>query len=73
MTRYTTRQVAKAVSVHYQTLLRWLYAEKVPEPQRIRLGGQNLRLWTKQEIAAVRKFKAKNYDVARSRKKRKKK
>jgi len=68
MTRYTTKHVAKAVGVHYQTLLRWLYAKSIPEPQRVRLGGQNLRLWSKQDIAAVRKFKVKNYHAARSRK-----
>ncbi len=67
MTRYTTKQVAKAVKVSYMTLLRWLYAKKVAEPDRVRLGGQNLRLWTKQDIAAVRKFKAANYHANRSR------
>jgi hypothetical protein len=67
MTRYTTKQVADAVGVSYITLLRWLYAKQVPEPQRIRYGGQNLRLWSKKDIAAVRRFKAKNYSAARSR------
>ena len=68
MTRYTTKQVANAVGVSYQTLLRWLYAKRLAEPERIRYGGQNLRLWSKQDIAVVRKFKARNYHAARSRK-----
>lgn len=68
MTRYTTKQVAKAVGVGYQTLLRWLYAKRIPEPQRIIYGGQKLRLWAKQDIAIARKFKAAHYQAHRSRK-----
>ena len=68
MTRYTTKQVAKTVGVSYQTLLRWLYAKKIAEPERIILGGQNLRLWAKRDIARARKFKAANYQERLSRK-----
>ncbi len=67
MTRYTTKQVADAVGVSYMTLLRWLYAKQIREPERLLYGGQNLRLWSKQEIAAVRKFKTANYHAHRSR------
>ena len=67
MTRYTTKQVAKAVGVSYATLLRWLYAKKIAEPERITYGGQHLRLWTKQDIAEARKFKAANYQEGRRR------
>ena len=59
--RYTTKQVAKAIDVGYQTLLRWLYAKKVAEPERLILGGTNLRLWTKADIQRARQYKAKGY------------
>jgi hypothetical protein len=57
VTRYTTQEAAKAIRVSYQTLLRWLYAKQLPEPQRMMYGGQNLRLWTKADIARARKYK----------------
>ena len=58
MTRYTTQEVAKTIGVGYQTLLRWLYAKDLAEPERMMYGGQNLRLWTKADIARARKYKA---------------
>jgi hypothetical protein len=57
MKRYTTHEVAKAIGVGHQTLLRWLYAKKLAEPERMMFAGMNLRLWTKADIARARKFK----------------
>lgn len=70
MTRYTTKQAAKSVGVGYQTLLRWLYAKEIAEPDRMKYGRQNLRLWTKQDIAKLRRFKARRYKVRLRRKQR---
>lgn len=50
MKRYTTKEVAQTIGVGYQTLLRWLYAGKLDEPERMVLGGATLRLWTKADI-----------------------
>ena len=68
MRRYTTKEVADAIGVGYQTLLRWLYAKKVKEPERITLGGTTLRLWTKDDIKRARQYKVKGYESRRSRK-----
>ncbi len=65
MRRYTTQEAAKTIRVSYLTLLRWLYAKAIREPERLIYGGQNLRLWTKADIARARKYK-----MQRSRKKR---
>ena len=68
MKRYTTKEVALAIGVGYQTLLRWLYAGKVAEPERMLLGGAILRLRTKADIKRARQYKVKGYDSLRSRK-----
>src|SRR6201997_2310611 len=44
------RKKQNAVGVGHQTLLRWLYAGKVAEPERMILGGASIRLWTKADI-----------------------
>ena len=68
MKRYTTQEVAQAIGVAYQTLLRWLYSKKLAEPERMIYGGQNLRLWTKADVARARKFKETGFLSRRSRK-----
>jgi predicted site-specific integrase-resolvase len=68
MKRYTTQEVAKTIGVGYQTLLRWLYAGKLAEPERMIYGGQNLRLWTKDDIQRARKYKVEGLPSRRNRK-----
>ena len=70
MKRYTTHEAAKAIRVSYLTLLRWLYAKKITEPERMIYGGQSLRLWTKADIERARKYKADSLRSRRSRKRR---
>jgi hypothetical protein len=65
---FTTKQVAKAVGIGYQTLLRWIYAKDVAEPEWIILGGMKLRLWTKDDIRRVRKYKVEGHDERQARK-----
>jgi hypothetical protein len=66
--RYSTKQVAKAIGVGHQTLLRWLYAKKLAEPERMLFSGMNLRLWTKADIQRARKYKQEGGARRRSRK-----
>jgi predicted DNA-binding transcriptional regulator AlpA len=54
---FTTAQVAKEVGINQRTLLRWLYAREIPEPQR--LG--DIRVWTKEELNFVKLYKEQNY------------
>ncbi len=66
--RYTTRQVAKKIGVGHQTLLRWLYARQLAEPERMIFGGQNLRLWTEDDLKRARKYKVEGAAERRSKK-----
>jgi hypothetical protein len=66
--RYTTREVAKKIGVGQQTLLRWLYAKQLAEPERMIFGGQNLRLWTKDDLKRARKYKVEGAAERRSKK-----
>ena len=65
---YTTRQVAKKIGVGYQTLLRWLYAKDLAEPDRIILGGASVRLWTEADLKRARKYKVEGSAERQSRK-----
>jgi len=69
MSGYSTVQVARTVGVDKQTLLRWLWSAKIPEPKHISIGGQKIRLWTDRDVKNVRKYKDANYRKGRGRKK----
>jgi excisionase family DNA binding protein len=56
---YSTAEVAKLVGVHKNTLLRWLYSREVPEPAQT--IGNDFRVWTEQELEAVKAYKEQNY------------
>jgi hypothetical protein len=49
----TTLEVARQLNVSKQTLLNWLYAKKVPEPPRNRIGH---RLWSPARVSFVRQL-----------------
>jgi hypothetical protein len=49
----TTLAVARELKVSKQTLLNWLYAEKIPEPPRNKKG---YRLWSTARGSLVRKL-----------------
>jgi len=49
----TTLEVAHELKVSKQTLLNWLYAGKVAEPPRNRVG---YRLWSPSRVSLVRKM-----------------
>jgi hypothetical protein len=67
---YSTQEVADIVGVDKQTLLRWLWADKVPEPEVYESGGVKLRNWSHRDIERVRAYKEANYRKGRGRKKR---
>jgi hypothetical protein len=71
MRRYTTQEAAKAIRVSYPTLLRWLYAKAIDEPERMLYGGMNLRLWTKADIERARRYKVDGFKSRRNRKRKK--
>ena len=59
--KLSTQEVADKIGVSKRTLLRWLYAGKVPEPKRQAMGGIEVRLWGPRDVQRARKFKLENY------------
>jgi DNA-binding transcriptional MerR regulator len=53
----TTAQVAKAIGVSKNTLLKWLYAGVLQEPKRTHVAGVRWRVWSKSDIERARKLK----------------
>ncbi len=70
MAGYSTAEVARIVGVDKSTLLRWLYAHRVPEPKHVTYAGQVLRMWTEDDLKGVERYKEQNYRKGRGRKKR---
>jgi predicted site-specific integrase-resolvase len=60
MTVYSTAQVAKAIGVDKQTLLRWLWAGKLPEPKEI-MGTLGSRVWSEAELKRAKAYREQNY------------
>jgi predicted DNA-binding transcriptional regulator AlpA len=73
MSTYSTKQVAKAVGINRVTLQRWLLSGKLPEPERLKAGGVDVRVWNDQDVERARRFKQANYRKGRGRKKTSKK
>lgn len=57
----STIEVAKLLSITSDTLHRWIREEKISAPPIQALGPFRVRLWTEQDIAAVRTYKANHY------------
>jgi len=66
--KYSTSQVATKIGVHRLTLIRWLLDGKIEEPERVKQGGVDLRLWTDRDVERVRRYKQENYRKGRGRK-----
>jgi hypothetical protein len=66
---FSTAQAAKKIGVHKMTLLKWLWAGKVAEPRRQVNCGQDVRIWTEQDLLRVQEYKEANFRRGRGRKK----
>ena len=51
----STRQVAKLVGVHWQTLHAWIRDGKVKAPKVQTVGGLSVRNWTDRGVARLRR------------------
>jgi hypothetical protein len=69
MVSYSTSQVARKVGVDKKTLLRWLYAKKLAEPEIIRTPGATIRVWSEADVKRAARYKEQNYCKGRGRKK----
>ncbi|MGO9306149.1 MAG: MerR family transcriptional regulator [Candidatus Korobacteraceae bacterium] len=66
---YSTSEVALQIGVTKRTLFRWLRDGKIAEPRRIEYPGIISRVWNRQDIEQLRKYKEQNYRKGRGRKK----
>jgi excisionase family DNA binding protein len=72
MATYSTVQVAELLGVTSDTLHRWIRQGLIKTPSIQSLGGMRVRLWSEEQVEAVRKYKAQHYRKKPNRKKRKK-
>lgn len=57
---YSTAEVAEVAGVNQRTLLRWLEAGTIPEPEKI-VVGHDRRVWTQRELDRVKDHKERTY------------
>ncbi len=58
---YSSSEVAKLIGVSKRTLLQWLYAGKLAEPQSKTFGGVSSRVWSAADLERARAFKESSY------------
>jgi hypothetical protein len=51
------------------TLLKWLWAGKIPEPKHNVIGGQDVRVWRERDLRRAQQYKEANFRKGRGRKK----
>lgn len=56
MKQYSTREAAKKLGLTLLTIQRYIAAGKIPAPSLLNVGGGKLRIWTDEDIEAVRKI-----------------
>jgi predicted DNA-binding transcriptional regulator AlpA len=65
-TGHSTGQVAAAIGVAKKTLLRWLEAGELPEPNTLALGRINYRVWSDEELDRAKQYRESHYRKKRS-------
>lgn len=58
---YSTAEVARLIGVSKMTLLRWLYAGKLPEPEMQTFGGVESRVWSESDLSRAKDYRERNY------------
>ena len=54
MQKYSTREAARELGLHFTTFHRYIAAKKIPLPPLSRVGGVRVRLWSEADIERVR-------------------
>jgi predicted site-specific integrase-resolvase len=58
---YSTAEVAAVLGVSKKTLLRWLWAGKLPEPERVTVGHIDNRIWRQEDMRRAKEYRKENY------------
>lgn len=57
----STVEVARVIGVDKSTLLRWLYAGKLPEPKQETFGGVESRVWSEADLKRAKDYRERLY------------
>jgi DNA-binding transcriptional MerR regulator len=71
MATYSTIQVAKLLGITSDTLHRWIRKRLIDAPSLQSLGGMRVRMWSEEQVEAVRNYKAQHYQKKPNRTKQK--
>ena len=66
--KFTTSEAAKRAGLHPVTLQKWIGAGKVKAPAPTLIGAVGYRLWTRKDVARLKKVKQTIYRKGRGRK-----
>jgi len=69
MKPFSTKEVAEKIGISRVTLQRWLLSGKLNEPDRFKMAGVDVRVWTESDVERVRRYKKAHYRKGRGRKK----
>ena len=65
--RVSTTKAARLTGIGQATLQRWVKTRKLKAPKLTRVGGVLVRLWSKQDVARIRRHKARFYGQGKGR------
>ena len=66
--KLTTNEAAKEVRIHLTTLQRWIATGQIKAPKPTLIGAVGYRLWSKADVASLKRDKQKIYRKGRGRK-----
>ena len=65
--RVSTQQAARLTGIGQATLQRWVKTRKLKAPKLTRVGGVPVRLWSKRDVARIRRHKERFYGQGKGR------
>ena len=68
MANLSTSQFVRVLKIGRATLHRWIADGKISPPRKSKVGGVTVRLWMKQDVERVRRYKEKFYRKGQGRK-----
>jgi hypothetical protein len=66
--KITTANAAREAGIHLATLQRWIAAGKIKAPKPSLIGAVGYRLWSKMDVASLKRVKQEIYRKGRGRK-----
>ena len=72
MKTYSTARVVRILEIGTETLYRWMHEGKIPTPPLQSFAGMKVRLWSEDDLAVAKKYKADHYWGKGGRKQRRK-